>query len=202
MKTMYILGQVLRAFPGTIKQDVKTEIAKQCYLLGLRVLGFVMGIVQTHTDELRSYFGALIREQRAVVRLSEIPSSAEEVILNLMNGWAFGIVKGISASVGLAELEATYAEVASQIGDNLSVKVVDLSVRLDHFYDFPRQQVASVLELTKKNRFSRNILRDLVVHHLALFQSTNAIRQEYGKLLDIKISPLSDVQKQLPKPEA
>jgi predicted phosphodiesterase len=200
VKSMYILGQVLRAFPGAIKQELKTEIANECYLLGLRVLAFVIETVKEHTDELRNYFAILIREQRAVVRQSEVPTSAEEAILNVMHSWAFGMIKKISASVGLAELEATYEEVRSNSAEELSVELVDLSIRLDHFYHFPEDQVEALRERVRKNLFAFSVFRDLIVYYFSLFKSTPAIRQKWGKLLDIRASGTSEILSRFAKP--
>lgn len=200
LKSMYLLGQVLRAFPGAIKQDLKTQIARECYLLGLRVLTVAANSVEAHTDELRQYFATLIKEQRAVTKPWEIPASAEEVILNLMHAWAFGIIKKISESVGLAELEATYDEVLADSGELLSVQFVDLSIRLDHCYQFPEEQVRSLHSEVRKNRFSHSVFRDLVVHYFSLFRSTSAIRQKYGKLLGIEEASNVRAFDHLPKP--
>ncbi len=196
---MYILGQVLRSFPGAIKQELKTKIARECYLLGLRVLSVVFHMVQTHTDELRSYFAAVIKEQRAVVRTWELPSNAEEVILNMVHGWSFGMIKRISDSVGLAELDATYEQVMNDTGNLLSVHFVDLSIRLDHQFGFPEEQVNKLHQRTRKSLFSHSVLRDLLVHHFVLFHSTSAIRQKYCKLLEIKEAGRPLLEERLPK---
>jgi hypothetical protein len=186
LKSIYILGQVLRAFPGAIKQELKTQIAQECYLLGLRVLSVVVDTVQAHTDALRNYFAMYIREQRALVKSGDIPTSAEEVILNLMEGWAFGVVKGVSEAVGLAELDVTYREVVAEAGSLLSVQLIDLSIRLDHFYEFPEELVKSLRSRVRGNLFSYSILRDLLVYYFMLFRSTDSLRQKYGKMFEIE----------------
>jgi len=186
LKSIYLLGQVLRAFPGAIKQDLKTQIARECYLLGLRVLAVVAGKVEAHADWLRNYFAMYIREQRAVVRAADIPSSAEEVILNLMHAWAFGLIKKISESVGLAELDVTYRQVLADAGELLSVQLVDLSIRLDHYYEFPEEQVRTLGARVRKNQFSLGVLQDLVVYYFSLFRSTAALRQKYQKSFGIE----------------
>jgi hypothetical protein len=164
------------------------------------VLTVVVNAVETHADELRSYFAALIKEQRAVVKSWEIPASAEEVILNLMHAWAFGIVKKVSESVGLAELDVTYEEVMAGSDDLLSIELIDLSIRLDHYYQFPEEQVAKLHARLRKNMFSHSVFRDLVVHYFYLFRSTPVIRQKYGKLLNIEVSKPQLPDQGLPKP--
>lgn len=185
LKSIYLLGQVLRAFPGLIRQELKTQIARECYLLGLRVLTVVVKVVETHSDELRTYFATYIKEQRAVVKAADVPASAEEVILNLMHSWAFGMIKKISESVGLAELEVTYQEVLAEAGKLLSVQFIDFSIRLDHYYELPEDQVKALHARVRGNLFSFSVLQSLVSHYFVLFRSTPALRKRYGTLLQI-----------------
>ena len=62
-KTIQIMGQVLRNFPGSLDGDSKLAIAKESYLLGLRVLGFFCGLVSSNMAELRVVFKEMLREQ-------------------------------------------------------------------------------------------------------------------------------------------
>ncbi|MEO8662039.1 MAG: metallophosphoesterase [Bryobacteraceae bacterium] len=200
LKTMYILGQVLRSFPGVIKQDLKTQIAKESYLLGLRVLTVIIRSVETNADDLRTYFAALIRERRADVLRSQMPRSAEEVILNLVHACAFGIIKRISESVGLAELDVTYDEVLHSTENTLSVRFVDLSIKLDHYYQFPEELVLSLHRAVKKNLFSFSVLRDLIAHYFLLFRSTPTLRQKYCRMFEINSGVAKAITDGLPKP--
>jgi hypothetical protein len=200
LKNIYILGQVLRAFPGAIKQDIKTEIARECYLLGLRVLMVVVNSVRTNADELRTYFATYIREQRAVVAEADIPASAEEVILNLMQAWVFGIIKKISESVGLSELEVTYKEVLAEAGKLLAIQFIDVSIRLDHYYEFPEEQVKAIHKRVRGNIFSFSLLQTMVAHFFSLFRSTPSLRQRYGRLLEIETRNTNLLERGLDKP--
>ncbi len=92
MKILHILGQVVRNFPGSLKREVKTEIASECYLLGLRLLSVVLTCLEVHQDALREYFARMIRDQRASVHTSQLPRSAEEAILRLAEVWSFGLI--------------------------------------------------------------------------------------------------------------
>jgi hypothetical protein len=120
------------------------------------------------------------------VRAADIPTSAEEVILNLMHCWAFGMIKKISESVGLAELDVTYKEVLADAGNLLSVQFIDFSIRLDHYYEFPEDQVGLLYARVRGNLFSFGILQNLASHFFTLFRSTPALRRKYGKLLGIE----------------
>ena len=109
------------------------------------------------------------------MRAADIPTSAEEVILNLMHCWAFGMIKKISESVGLAELDVTYKEVLADAGNLLSVQFIDFSIRLDHYYEFPEDQVGLLYARVRGNLFSFGILQNLASHFFTLFRSTPAL---------------------------
>jgi hypothetical protein len=185
LKILHILGQVVRNFPGSLKREVKSEIAAECYLLGLRLLSVVLKCVDVNQDVLREYFARMIRDQRASARSSELPRSAEEAILRLLEVWSFGLVKIISRSVGLPELEDTYRDVLKNHGGLLSVQFVDLSIRLDHYLAFPGAQLEDLHLRTRGNVYGAVLLRDLVVHYFYLFECKPKTRDKYTRLLGI-----------------
>jgi hypothetical protein len=189
LKILHILGQVVRNFPGSLKREVKTEIATECYLLGLRLLSIVLRCVDVHQDVLREYFAKMIKDQRASARISQLPRSAEEAILKLLETWSFALIKMISRSVGLPELEDTYRDVLSSHGNLLSVQFVDVSIRLDHYLAFPGSQIEALHSRTRGNLYGSVLLRDLVVHYFYLYQCQASTRDKYGKLVGIETKP-------------
>ncbi len=186
VKTLHVLGQVLRNFPGSLERDVKLEIAKESYLLGLRSLKAVLGIAENNLEELRIYFARLIREQRSISGVAELAQSTDELLIWLTLGCAFGIVKRISTAVGLQELSGTYADVLEVLGPTLSAKLIDVAIRLDHFDAVPLDQIEGVARVVTKNLFTRRVLRDLVANHLYLFQVDYRAKQALGELLEIR----------------
>jgi len=199
LKILHILGQVVRNFPGSLKRDLKTEITTQCYLLGLRILSVILNCVDVHQDSLRAYFARMIRDQRAAARSSQLPRSAEEAILRLVEIWAFAIIKRISQSVGLPELEETYREVLASHGGLLSVKLVDVSIKLDHCIAFPGSEIEALHLQTKGNLFGSVVLRTLVAHYFYLFKCQVQTRDKYGRLLGIETRNMRLLEPGLPK---
>jgi hypothetical protein len=52
IKTIRILGQVLRNFSGSLKGDPKRQLVEACYGLGLRVLGRIFNMVEESLPDL------------------------------------------------------------------------------------------------------------------------------------------------------
>lgn len=128
----------------------------------------------------------MIKDQRASARTSQLPRSAEEAILRLLETWSFALVKTISRSVGLPELEDTYRDVLNSHGALLSVQFVDVSIRLDHYLAFPGAQIEDLHSRTRRNLYGSVLLRDLVIHHFYLYWCQASTRDKYGKLIGIE----------------
>src|SRR5205807_4352990 len=78
VKTLQVLGQILRNSPGSLRGDLKVAITKESYKVGLRTLRVLLSIAETNLDDFRRYFAAIIGEQRDIVhvRIDAEPSQA------------------------------------------------------------------------------------------------------------------------------
>ena len=62
------------------------------------------------------------------------------------------MIKRVSAAVGSEELRETYRKVLQREVDNrLSVRFVDLAIRLDHFLAFPLSEFKMVIMALREN---------------------------------------------------
>jgi hypothetical protein len=102
---------------------------------------------------------------------------------------AFGLIKRISYAVGLEELEETYKSLLESDGSRLPVRVIDYAIKLDHFSKFPNSELHDIVGLVRRNAFALRLVRDLTADYLYLFPAEFRVRQQIGKLLNIKISP-------------
>jgi len=62
LKTLQVIGQILRNSPGSMRGNVKFDITKESYGLGLRVLRVVLALAETNMELLREYFSRFIGE--------------------------------------------------------------------------------------------------------------------------------------------
>ena len=187
-KTLNVLGQVLRNFPGSLERELKRAIASECYLLGLRTLKAVLRIARTNLAELRTYFAALIQGHRPISGVAELAKITDETLIGMTLGCAFGIIKRVSMAVGLRDLSGTYDDVLEVIGPTTSAKLIDVAIRLDHFESPPVTQIKQLVGDLGNNNFTRRVLRDLVANHMYLFPVDFKSKQMLGAALDIKYS--------------
>jgi hypothetical protein len=186
LKTLEIMGQVLRNFRGVLRKEEKIEIARAAYQLGLRTLNAILRIGESNLEELRSFIALLISDYKSFDE-KKLQVRADLAVVYLTRRIAFSFVKRISYAVGHPILEQTYRDVLGEEGDRTSIRLVDLSIKLDHFSGFPEEDVMEMSKrLKKKGFFSTAVLGDLVAHHLYLFYVDERTRQAIGKELHIE----------------
>jgi Calcineurin-like phosphoesterase len=187
-KTLQLLGQVLRNFPGSLHKDIKLDIARSCYFLGLRVTRAILKIAENNLQDFRNYVAEIIRDHRPSLTDGELAKTADEAVIWLARRMAFGMVKRVSFAVGLERLQETYKTVLETSGEHLAIRLIDLSVQLDHFSGFPEGDIDQLWADVRKNNFCRTLIRDMVAQYIYLFGLDYRILPRIGKKLDIKVS--------------
>ena len=193
IRYLTLMGQFLRNFPGSLKADAKLELAFECYSLGLRILSAVFSLSQRDSEVIVMDIIKVLRDRMAFSGTErDFLNRAELILAEMLRQITYGLLKKISHAVGLSELEPTYDEVAALRDNNLSNKLIRLSILLDHFERFPKSEIEDLDHALHNNTFSYQTLRDLVLNHLYLFPRDYAVQQWAGSRLSIKVN-LSEV---------
>ena len=170
-KMLQILGQVLRNSPGSIRAEVKSDLASEAFLLGLRIMNAAVVMAKGNLAGFRIYFQEMLRERLALTKSSPVLESdiarrADESILKLMEAYGFAIVKRISQGVGLRELSPIYEDVLRRHGSPIAMRLIDVSIKLDCFSDPPVSDLEGIEKALRNNPYSHNVLRGLVMAFL------------------------------------
>ena len=185
-KTLHVMGQVLRNFPGSLPGDIKEELALECYNIGLRTLAAVLSIAETNLEQLRYYFSELIKEQRDISYAAEAIIASDEILISLTVGCAFGVAKRVAGAVGLQELKTTYDDVLVRLGHSLPARLIDITVQLEHFREPPVTEINKVATESRRNFYVQSVLRDLVANYLYLYRVEDSrVRQQLGDIVGI-----------------
>ena len=188
IRYLTLMGQILRNFPGSLKADTKLELAFESYSLGLRILSAVFALAQRDSEAMVKDIAELLRNKMAFSGTErELLTRAELILAELLREITFSLLKRVSHAIGLRELEATYDEVADLRDNSLSSRLIHLSIRLDHFERFPKDEIEKLAEELDRNVFSYQALRDLVLNHLYLFPRDYGIQQWAGSVLNMKV---------------
>ncbi|MDD2934015.1 MAG: metallophosphoesterase [Methylotenera sp.] len=189
-KSIQILGQILKNHPGSILGPIKMEIAEECYLLGLRALHALYSVLEQHRDEMVEFIA------HQMTRFEEDPDErirkARVFVSLLVEGSAMAFVKKISSSIGTESLRQTYDELVAK-HDRLAVKIIDLSVKLDHFEMFPSVDLDNLIEDVKKsnNMFATMLLKHLVFDHFYRYTIPRQTKQRYCEKLGIELKTVN-----------
>jgi hypothetical protein len=170
MKTIQILGQMLKNFPGSLPAEQKSALTTECYELGLRSLGALFAAVKEASeqivDAIVDYLRTNQRDQAATGQLVERVKGDVNRFARLV---AYVVVKNVSHSVGSSALTQTYKRVLENDPSDAK-RLIDASIKLDHAADFPDREMAKLGEALESNPFAMFLLRHLVVTHLYMFK--------------------------------
>ncbi len=197
MRTLEVMGQVLCNFPGTLDGQTKLEIAQECYLVGLRFVRAFLQMIEVNEQGFRDALARSLQgpqeedfdDQGEYVakRLSKL--EAEERANALFYGFlmlsVWGLVKRISQCIGSRHLSETYKEVADARVPT-SIELMTTSIKLDHFQDFPTEEVLALHKKLKGNNFTDTILRCIVREYFHLHPSDPQTRQKVCNKLKIR----------------
>jgi predicted MPP superfamily phosphohydrolase len=190
-KTLQVLGQVLRGSADSLEGDIKLEITKTCYMLGLRSLRALLSIAENNLEQFRLYLSLLIKERAAIdnVELSErdLLNKTDEALVWLTQMCAYGTVRKISYATGHHHLSETYEQLMEENQESTAVSFINLSTKLDgHTRGIPEAEIASLRERVSDNSFSWTLLRRMIADFLYLNRIDIRTRQKLGKIFEIE----------------
>lgn len=176
MKTVQILGQMLKNFPGSLRGDLKARLTKECYELGLRSLAAMFGAVKEAREELITQTTEYFKANHPELTPRELEEAAMRNVVRFAQMTSYAVVKHVSNSVGSSALVQTYKRVLEENGSD-AAHLIDLSIKLDHEADFPTVDALRVGRRLKPNDFALSLMRYLVVNHFYMFHVDFPTRQ-------------------------
>jgi len=199
LKTIEILGQILKNYPGTIEGSEKFGIAECCYCLGLRTLAFSFEVLKENEEGLISDIVKIVRERHlgehereGSIDETKIKRLAREAIINLTQILSFSLIRRISLSVGTPELFPIYKKLVDKM-EVPSVQLIDCSLQIDQANSFPDAKIIKLSEAFSSKWLALDILRKLVVQHLYLFEVPRPKIQRVCAKLSIRYKLLQAV---------
>lgn len=175
MRTLAILGQVLRNNYGSLKAEQKTEIAMEAYALLGRLLGTFLDAFSVGRDELIEHLSDLF-EKHGVSDQVEARSTASKAIFGVLSLIIFVIVKRASELLGSEKLRITHRKVAAETGSTMT-RLLGLALELDFpsglqagkGYRMPMAEIDSLSCDLDRNPCGYMVLKRIVVDHFYMF---------------------------------
>jgi hypothetical protein len=186
-KTLQIMGQILRNFPGALQGDVKLQIAEESYLLGLRSLQTIFSFFEQHLDQVRETLFEFVRSDGKSENDRDVSQRVDELTYYILHILAYTFIRRVSQAVGSEHLEETYKEI-QDARIPVSISLIDMSIKLDHFQTFPKNELIKLYNSFRKNHFASTLLRLMVRDHLYLYPTDWQTRQSICEKLDIRVN--------------
>ncbi len=203
IKTLRILGQILKNFPGSLEGDTKLSIARECYSLGLRMMASLLNVLRENQRELLVELIEYQKNRDPQLRNDQAEDRASEMIVSMIELIGLLVIRAIASSVGSPNLGQTYARVLDEVSTP-AYRLVNASIRLDHTTVFPAVALKDLAMALRNRSYSRTILSHLVVEYFHLFPVSVSIKQEICNVLGINYSPSlgTDTRRRLIAPRA
>ena len=191
-KTLQILGQVLKNFPGSIRAPRKMEIAHAAYGVALRALSDMLSLLDNSQTRIVIDFMEHHLDVGDAAGYTEAFQMAKGSLAGLTRLVAFGAVSRIVAALGgtgMASPSPSVKKVAEEIRSPIS-KLTVFGMELDYAKRFPLVGLKGVHGELTRNTVAVSVLQYLVVRHMHLFSTPYDLRQKACAELGIQYKRL------------
>jgi hypothetical protein len=187
-KSIQILGQVLRNYPGSLEASMKLTIAKELYSLALRTLKVMFNAVEQSREDLVHFLSDLVRERCPRWPDERISDRVTTFVFALAEGLAFIVTKHVADSAGDEALAVTYDALLREY-PSPSARVIDLAIHLFHFSDFPEAKTVDLYRDIHKHHFVTLLVRRLVWYYFYIMPARQALISSICTRLEIELHP-------------
>lgn len=189
LKNVEILGQVAKKYWGEMTGEQKYEISSETYFLALRTLNNYFSLIEQNSEVLVNQIAKLIDKKHLKDRFllkNKIEDISSEFIFTLCFLSSFGIIRKLTHSIGYDKLDTTFKSILEKNAYN-SVKLINLSIKLEHYSGFPIKTIEEIKEDLVNNQLGYLILRNLVINYLYMFHTDYKIKTKLCNLLGIEM---------------
>lgn len=189
LKTIDILGQIVKKYwGGELTANIKYDIAKETYFLGLRTLNFYLQLMVENKGLIVEYIKDLIdkkhiKDQYSLRKI--VGETSNNYVFKLCFLASWGITKRVSNAIGYEKLDKTFKKILDNNPFN-SIKLIDLSIKLD-FCSFPENEIKEYKQQFEKCHLPNLVMRNLVVNYLYMFETEYKKRMRIANILGIEV---------------
>lgn len=184
LKTVQILGQILKNFPADFERDEKDRIIIASCTLGRRVLGSLLHSVEAHEALFLTDMVRLIARIKSNIPEHKLRERAAAAVFALSELAATGMVVRMSHALGSKDLTSTYERVFPSMTSPI-LRLVYAALRLEHYEEFPEGLIRDEAKTLRRNAFAFRVLRGLVVRYLTMFPTDFRLKQRLSQTLNL-----------------
>lgn len=198
-RTVQVIGQILKNFVGSLYGVDKYQMAKECYLLGLRIIKYALGLMEQSLPDFKDQLKQYIKHrdekkyadkkewQKKGKTESQLEIEASAISFIYAERYIYLSMKNISRSVGLEKLELVFDNVLKEYEELISVALIDVAIKLESFSHMPTPEIMILSDKLEKNNIILTVLRHLVWNRMRLYGCERRERQKLCNRLGIPI---------------
>ncbi len=191
IKTMDVLGQILRNYPGDINGENKINIISEIHNLGMRVIQVAMDVLGYFEEDIIKSMADDVREANQLKFEGEIIKAVKNMFAGLLSQLTLGMISIIASSIASEHLVVADKEALSGKG-LISGELVILETKFNYLNKPSFEDAIKYYEgLVKKNKdFAATILKSIVANYLRYHQCGHATRDRVCNLMSLSKNKL------------
>jgi hypothetical protein len=190
VKTIDLLGQVVKKHWGELDGDQKYNLVYSTYELGLRTLDCYLSLVQKNADGLIEHLSHFIEKKHIKDRFKlkkTIEETSREYIFRLCFISSFGIIKRISNSVGYDKLKNSFDKILKTNNFN-SVRLIDTAIKLSYSNIGTHiDLIKSYKDMIGNNKLSTFLLQNLVIDYMYMYETDHKTKSTICNYLNVSV---------------
>jgi hypothetical protein len=143
IRTLEVMGQIVKNYAGSMRNEPKYTLVKECYEIGLRVVGVILEAwQQSGPDFVQELLDVILAKRADVESKAVLERLLKQFLFLNCEMIAFYMIKRVSHAVGAKDLEETYDRVLAQNPTN-AYRLIDYSIKVDRV-GFPTAETVAL----------------------------------------------------------
>ena len=173
-KTIEVMGQILKNYPGTIKGTVKNDLLETTYNLGMRTLSYTSDILYGGIERIFAEIRKKLQPNPSQIEMDKIEKISRKLsnsMDNLFGLLSYAMIRNLASSVANKALMPVISQ--STLNHIIGYDLVRDSIQLNEFGIIAVDLVLNKYDnyRSQNNVFAAKLLRLLVLDHYYVYGS-------------------------------
>lgn len=184
LKSMEILGQILKNYWGKLNAKTRGEIGLELYKVGLRGLNDAYTTIRNSEEELSNRIAIEMKGKDKLIP-SEVKEKSNFMVYGFVVIFTYAFISKIVSTIGDINLDSTYKQISNEL-DCEAVELINLFIQLE-FYNkgFPLEKVQEIYERYERYDVRNFILRSFVEKYLYLYSEDLNERENICRIFNV-----------------
>jgi hypothetical protein len=185
-KIIEILGEITKNYAGSLDGNIKYELIKETYSIGLRSLKSLIEFFEVNHELLTKEIKKMILKKHYVTE-DKISKTVANMIFSMASSISTGIVKKIAKAIASRELQEIYQSILNERKDNNAIKLINSAISLDFKGGLDVSKLEEIhKDLThNNNRLADSVLKRIILEHIYMFEIEFNKKQSICSKFDI-----------------